>query len=152
MFIFSILIYKNVRHDEIIFPQEKIEYKIANKHLLEPILIASFISGLDYHLIDAVISVESEGDSLAQSPTKVRGPMQVTKKTATIYGLSPYNTYENILAGSLYLRDMISEFRDTSLALAAYNKGPTYVKNNIELITFSYSKKVNKFYEANKAI
>lgn len=78
--------------------------------------------------------------------------MQVTKKTATIYGLNPYDIYENILAGSMYLKDMIEEFKDTSVALVAYNSGPTFVRNNFELITFSYSRRVNRIYESNKEI
>jgi soluble lytic murein transglycosylase-like protein len=128
------------------------DYNFINDHLQYYILKASDSSGVDPYLIDAVIFVESGGNVNAISPTKVRGAMQVTKKTATIYGLNPYDIYDNILAGSLYLRDMIQEFNDTTLALAAYNKGPAYVKNNLDLITFRYSEKVNRVYEANKEL
>lgn len=133
-------------------PVQQIEYNFINNHLSDYILQASDSSGVDPYLIDAVITVESGGKIYAVSPTKVRGPMQVTKKTATIYGLNPYDIYENILAGSLYLRDMINEFNDTNLALVAYNNGPTYVRNNLDLISFRYSEKVNKVYETNKEL
>lgn len=147
------VLYSEIRTQKLILPEIIIkEYSFINEHLKEQILSASDIAGLDPYLIDAVIVVESGGDIFAKSETNVRGPMQVTKKTATIYGLNPYNKYENILAGSLYLRDMIKEFDDTTLALVAYNKGPTYVRNNLELITFSYAKKVSRIYESNKKI
>lgn len=145
--------YCDIKHGKVILQEEeKIEYKFVNNHLADFILLASDSSGVDPYLIDAIIVVESNGKVDAVSPTKVRGPMQVTKKTATIYGLNPYNIYENILAGSLYLRDMINEFNDTNLALVAYNDGPTYVRNNLDLISFRYSEKVYKVYEANKEL
>ena len=146
--------YSKTRHDYFLFEPVIVmpEYNFMNKHLQNYILCASDSSGVDPYLIDAVISVESGGQIYAVSPTNVRGPMQVTKKTATIYGLDPYDIYENILAGSLYLRDIIEEFDDTSLALVAYNSGPAYVKNNLDLITFRYSEKVNRVYETNKEL
>lgn len=151
--LFFVFAYNDIKHEQLVVQQEEQkQYCFLNKHLQDAILAASDSTGLDPYLIDAIIVAESGGDVFAKSKTNVRGPMQVTKKTATIYGLNPYDIYENILAGSMYLKDMIEEFKDTSVALVAYNSGPTFVRNNFELITFSYSRRVNRIYESNKEI
>ncbi|HCE80507.1 MAG TPA: hypothetical protein DEQ05_07030, partial [Thermodesulfobacterium commune] len=40
----------------------------------------------------------------------------------------PYHPLENLKGGAKYLRMLIDEFQDLSLALAAYNAGPEKVK------------------------
>jgi hypothetical protein len=49
--------------------------------------------------------------------------------TGRQYGVvNAYDPWQNIRAGTAHLRDLLDEFDDLSLALAAYNAGPTPVR------------------------
>jgi soluble lytic murein transglycosylase-like protein len=43
-----------------------------------------------------------------------------------------FNPYLNIRIGIHYLSQLMLDFKDVEVALAAYNYGPTYVKSLIE--------------------
>jgi soluble lytic murein transglycosylase len=43
-----------------------------------------------------------------------------------------FNPYLNIRIGIYYLSQLILDFKDTEVALTAYNYGPTYVKTLLE--------------------
>jgi len=106
------------------------------KHNLDPILIA------------ALIEVESGFQSLAISPMGARGIMQIMpevgKAIAREIGLREDSGYEaflpehlddpvlNIKLGIYYLYDLKKSFRSLNLALAAYNVGPTEMRNRLE--------------------
>jgi hypothetical protein len=86
---------------------------------------ASQKSGLPPELIDAVIRTESGYRPRAISRVGAKGLMQLMPKTARSLGVkNALDPRENVLGGSLYLRQMIERFGRVSHALAAYNAGP----------------------------
>jgi hypothetical protein len=93
------------------------------------ILKASSLFGVDSSLVRAIIAVESAFNRYARSHKGARGLMQLMPDTGRRYGVSnAYDPWQNIRAGTAHLRDLIDEFSDLSLALAAYNAGPTPVR------------------------
>jgi len=93
------------------------------------ILKASSLFGVDSSLVRAVIAVESAFNRYARSHKGARGLMQLMPDTGKRYGVSnAYDPWQNIRAGTAHLRDLIDEFSDLSLALAAYNAGATPVR------------------------
>lgn len=86
-------------------------------------------------LIKGMISIESQGNPKAKSPTGVRGIMQVTKPVADQYGLSRDIPEENLLAGKKYLTNMLEMFDgNLYLALAAYNAGPGILREAVKAV------------------
>jgi hypothetical protein len=85
--------------------------------------------GLDPRLVAALIMVESSGDSRAVSRTGARGLMQLMPDTAKRMGVGDvFDPAQNVEAGVRYLKDMLDRHeQDLTLALAAYNAGPTAV-------------------------
>lgn len=84
--------------------------------------------GLNQALIDAVITAESGYDPDAISKAGAVGLMQLMPDTARAYGVDdPTDPYQNIDGGSRYLRYLLDQYQDVSLALAAYNAGETAV-------------------------
>ncbi len=93
------------------------------------ILKASSLFGVDSSLVRAVIAVESAFNRYARSHKGARGLMQLMPDTGRRYGVSnAYDPWQNIRAGTAHLRDLMDEFDDVSLALAAYNAGATPVR------------------------
>ena len=101
---------------------------------------ASNITGVSEGLLIAVGKIESGFNRLAKSSAGARGIMQIMPDTAA--GLAKQlkiptkniltNSYENILAGATYLKQMMGMFDDNiQLALAAYNAGAGRVKSAI---------------------
>jgi Transglycosylase SLT domain len=88
--------------------------------------------GLDPHLLDLMIRVESGYNAHAVSPKGARGVMQLMPDTARMYGVANvFNAYENIRAGARYFKDLLDRFgADVRLALAAYNAGPDAVERH----------------------
>lgn len=80
---------------------------------------------LDPALVHAVISVESAYRSDAVSAKGATGLMQLMPATADDMNVNdPYNPRSNLDGGMRYLRLQLERFKDTELALAAYNAGP----------------------------
>ena len=75
---------------------------------------------LNPNLIAAVMTMESGGDPLALSRSDARGLMQI------LHG--PWDPKQNVFTGARMLADLIGQFHDVSLALAAYNAGPGAVE------------------------
>lgn len=88
---------------------------------------AAFLNDYDKDLITAVIVVESEGNPNATSPVGAKGLMQLMPRTAIAMGASnSRDPFQNILAGTKYLRHLEEEYSFTSPeeVLLAYNAGP----------------------------
>lgn len=81
--------------------------------------------GVSPALVAAVIAVESAGRPRAVSPKGAQGLMQLMPATGRRFGATdPFDTGDNILAGTAYLNWLLREFgEDPVLALAGYNAG-----------------------------
>ena len=79
--------------------------------------------------INAVMRQESDGHAHALSPKGAMGLMQLMPSTwsylraAYKLGADPYDTHDNIIAGTAYLREMYDLYGSPGF-LAAYNAGP----------------------------
>jgi soluble lytic murein transglycosylase-like protein len=81
--------------------------------------------GIDPRLALAVISVESNFNSLARSVKDARGLMQLVPETAARFNVrNPYDVQQNVRGGLAYLRWLLAYYRgEVALAAAAYNAG-----------------------------
>jgi len=96
-------------------------------------------------LLDAVVTAESAYDPKAVSKAGAVGLMQLMPGTAKRYGTTDrYNPEANVYAGTRYLRDLLKQFKNTRLALAAYNAG----ENNV----IKYGHKIPPFKETQKYV
>lgn len=87
--------------------------KYAKERNLEPALLA------------AIIKQESGFNPKATSPAGAQGLMQLMPKTAKSLGVAnSFDPDQNVMGGSMYVRQQINKFKDLGLALAAYNAGP----------------------------
>ena len=114
---------------------------------------ASQLFGVDAALVRAVIAVESAFNRYARSHKGAEGLMQLIPETGRRYGLvNPYDPWQNIRAGTAHLRDLLNEFDDVRLALAAYNAGSTPVKRYRGIPPYretkDYVRKVMAIYRA----
>ena len=79
------------------------------------------------------------------------GIMQLMPITAQHFGIDPYDLEQNIDTGVRYLGDLLRRYGgNLSLALAAYNAGPSQVRNSVPAIreTRNYVRKVQRIYTA----
>jgi hypothetical protein len=112
---------------------------------------------IDPLLVNAVIKTESNWNEWAISKKGAMGLMQLMPATARELKVSnPFNPEENIEGGVRYLRYLLERFNgDLTLALAAYNAGPTWVEKFgvIPPITETkqYVRKVLSLYNGNTA-
>lgn len=115
--------------------------------------------GCDPELVLALIIVESSFYSKATSSKGAKGLMQlrpdVAKFLAKEVGIAwdedkaIYDPGVNVQLGLYYLSRLILQFKDLKVALAAYNFGPTYIKERMELgmaLPMGYADKVLRKY------
>jgi len=75
--------------------------------------------------VRAMIHIESNGKANARSRVGASGLMQLMPATAKELGVTDINDpKQNIAAGTKYFRQQLESFKDTRLAVAAYNWGP----------------------------
>ena len=107
---------------------------------------------LDKALVHAIVRVESAFDPHAVSRAGAIGLMQLMPETARRYGVQdPRNPRQNVYGGVRYLRDLLYQFDDVVLALAAYNAGENAVIRYGHQVppypeTQNYVRKVLDFY------
>ncbi len=121
------------------------------------IMKASRLFGVDSALVRAVIAVESAFNRYARSHKGARGLMQLMPATGRRYGVvNAYDPWQNIRGGTAHLKELIDEFDDLNLALAAYNAGATPVHryNGIPPYkeTRNYVRRVMAIYRAGSRI
>ncbi len=93
--------------------------------------------GVPPEVVTAVVAVESLGDPTAVSHKKAYGLMQLKMETARDMGISnPFHPYDNLWAGTKYLKEQWERFGSLKLALAAYNMGPNRLKRKIKNNSF----------------
>ncbi len=113
-----------LKRSESILPKYKREFKHAAAE-----------TGINWRLLAALSYRESHWDPLNTSPTKVRGIMMLTEKTAKSLGVTNrLDPKQSIPAGARYIKQLKDRFPDTIaepdrtyLALAAYNIGYAHV-------------------------
>jgi soluble lytic murein transglycosylase-like protein len=71
--------------------------------------------------------VESRFDQGARSHADAVGVLQLLPATAAELKLDPLRPSANVLAGALYLKQMLARYRSPELALAACKAGPAAV-------------------------
>lgn len=86
--------------------------------------------GLSPRLVQSVVQVESGYNPRALSRKGAQGLMQLMPGTASELGVEDaYDPDQNLRGGTRYLRQQLDRFGgDLSLALAAYNAGPSAVE------------------------
>ncbi len=133
-----------------------IGYSVFKLPYLPQIVNSSGKYGIDPLLTAAVIQTESGFDSLAQSPAKAFGLMQLLPQTAawleeslSIVG-SWREPHNNIELGTRYLRYLAEMFEeDWDIVLTAYHQGPTYIRALLEAGGWqktAYVRKARVFY------
>lgn len=117
------------------------------------VLLAAKETLLEPALIHAVIATESKHNARAKSSKGAYGLMQLMPATAKRFNVRDKNSSrQNILAGSKYLRELLTKFNgDLKLSLAAYNAGPAAVQKYQNKIppykeTMRYVPKVLSYY------
>jgi len=115
--------------------------------------IVAAAHGADLHpwLLVALVRAESNFDPMAVSRAGAAGLTQLMPATAADQGVTDvFDPAQNLDAGAAYLRAMLDRFDSLTLALAAYNAGPTTV-DRYEGVppyreTRNYVRKVTKWF------
>lgn len=116
-------------------------------------------AGFSPALVLAVIEVESRGGRSASSPAGALGLMQLRPATAKAVAArigmrwrgaaTLFDPVANVRLGVRYLEEMVGRFGNLSTALAAYNWGPTRIRErqrNGEIIPAHYAQRVMGAY------
>jgi soluble lytic murein transglycosylase-like protein len=91
--------------------------KMADKH------------GVPSDIALAVYEIESsKGRNAGTSTAGARGQMQLMPGTAKDLGVDIDDPFQNIEGGVRYLKQQLKEFKDPTVAAAAYNAGPGNVR------------------------
>lgn len=142
--------------------QEVSYYNSSEKEsswIASAILYASGEYQVDPILITAVMEAESGFNFQSTSSAGAIGLMQLMPETARMIGVNPYNPLENILGGTIYLRNQLNRFSGygqyaVTDAVAAYNAGPQAVINAGGVPNYSETRQyvVNVYENYNKIL
>lgn len=84
---------------------------------------------VDRRLVEAVIWIESGGSPTAVSRKGARGLMQLMPQRSALLGVrNPFDPKQNVNGGVRHLRELLDQFGEVTLALAAYNAGADAVR------------------------
>jgi hypothetical protein len=97
--------------------------------------------GVPVDLVQNMVRAESGGDINAVSSKGAIGPMQLMPATAKDLGVNPNNWQQNVQGGVKYIGQMLSQFDDPRLAVAAYNAGPGNVRKYGDVPPFKETQK-----------
>lgn len=141
-----------------LFIFSKLSFSAVSPTLLQNIEDAAKRSFLDPKLVQAVVAVESNFDSTATSHKGAMGLMQLMPETADFCEVhEPYHAVNNLMGACECLRKLINRYQgNVSLALAAYNAGPSNVDKYKGIPPFretrAYVKKILKKYANLKSL
>jgi len=113
---------------------------------------ASKKHGVSFSLLKALIKIESDFNPLAISSAGAKGLMQIMPENIRALNIKdPFDPWENIMGGTLYLKQLITRFDGKlPMALAAYNAGPNVVDRYKRIPPFKetedFVEKVMKYY------
>jgi len=133
---------------------------VTKEELAEVIYDEAVRYNHDPKFILALIAIESSFQNWSVSEQGAKGLMQimpyVAESLAQELGIewggdrTLFNPYLNIRMGSYYLFQLVKEFNDLRIALAAYNYGPTYIKGlkeKNERIPTNYFYRIRTVYQ-----
>ncbi len=106
------------------------KYKKIDKNYVDKIIDkASKKYSVPKNLIYGIIKAESDFNPNAVSEAGAIGLMQLMPQTALDLGVrNVWNIEENIMGGVKYISQLLGQFKNEKLAVAAYNAGPENVK------------------------
>ena len=85
---------------------------------------------VDGNLVKAIIQHESGGNNIKSPDSTATGLMQLTHDTAASLGVTdPTNPDQNVRGGTQLFSQLLQQYKDPKLALAAYYAGPTSIKD-----------------------
>ena len=97
-------------------------------HIMEMAREVARQEGIDPNLFISLIQQESNFDPMAVSSKGAIGLTQLMPSTAKELGVDPNNMMQNLTGGARFLKKQLGAFPSVDLALAAYNAGPTRVR------------------------
>ncbi len=119
----------------------------------EYISLASKLFSVERPLIKAIIKAESNFDCRAVSSKGAQGLMQLMPGTVNEMDVrNPFDPKENIIGGTKYVSLLLKRFNNNkTLAIAAYNAGPTAVETRNGIPPFpetrTFVKRVLGYYK-----
>ena len=115
-------------------------------------------TGVDSHLLKAMIKAESDFDPRAVSRKGAMGLMQIMPENFKMLNIeNPFDPWQNIRAGAEYFQRMYERFNGKlALSLAAYNAGPTAVDRYKRIPPYQeteeYVRRVLRYYRTFKKL
>jgi soluble lytic murein transglycosylase len=127
-----------------------------NKNYDDVIAEAARLHDVSFPLLKALIHVESYFNPKAVSNKGAMGLCQIMPQNLEPLDIGdPFDPWQNVMGGARYLKAMLNRFDGKlSLALAAYNAGPTAVERYNAIPPYpetqNYVEKVMKFFNIYK--
>lgn len=106
-----------------------VQSQVAPPEILKLLHSAADDAGVDRDLYESLIAIESSFNPHAVSPAGAKGLAQLMPGTAAALGVSdPFDPEQSLRGGARYLAQLLAQFGDAKLAVAAYNAGPGRVE------------------------